>query len=90
MNIVAFCEEITRLGFYLFFKRIENAAVILIWIKSTNDNSLIPLAHVRQDRTDYAIYYNDAWKAMDFEKQKKLIQLMKAYSIYKRTESNNR
>lgn len=83
LTLLEFCEEITRLGFHVMFKNIDYQPIVSIWIPAEEGNHLIPLGHVNQNQTDYFIRYNDAWKAMSFEKQKQIVRLMKAFCVYK-------
>ena len=73
MDISEFSTEVVNLGFFVKYKNIDGRHIIIIWTKAQNEDHLVPLGHVYQDKTDFFIRYNDPWKAMDFELQKKLV-----------------
>lgn len=79
MDISEFSSKVIDLGFFVKYKNVDGRFIIIIWKKVPNEDYLVPLGHVYQDKTDFFIRYNKAWKAMDFELQKKLVCLMKEF-----------
>lgn len=84
MDLSEFSEKMVKLGFYVKVKTIETGPILIIWTRPEGADYLLPLGHVKQDKTGFFITYKSAWKALDFSLQLQLLELMNMFSTYKR------